>query len=135
MEVQINYPAVVTAVIVTQILGSLWYSPLLFGKAWVAAVGVSEEKLKEGGVARAYVGAIAGSAVMAYVLAHFVDYTLSITVAEGLQCGFWLWLGFIATTAAVNSLFEKRPLRLYLINQGYHLACLLAMGAILAVWQ
>ena len=32
-------------------------------------------------------------------------------------------------------LFEARPVGLYLINNGYHLAGLLGMGAMLAAWR
>ena len=80
-------------------------------------------------------GAFFKPLVMAYVLAHFVVYTKSTTVATGLQCGFWTWLGFVATSIGTNYLFERRPLRLFLVNSGYNLVSLLGMGAVLAVWQ
>ena len=135
MEVQVNYLAVIVMAVAVQAVGALWYSPLLFSKAWVADVGISEEKLKEGGAARPMIGALVASLVMAYVLAHFVVYTKSTTVATGLQCGFWTWLGFVATSIGTNYLFERRPLRLFLVNSGYNLVSLLGMGAVLAVWQ
>jgi Protein of unknown function (DUF1761) len=38
----------------------------------------------------------------------------------------------VATLGAIT--FEKRPLKLYLINNAYWLIALLIMGAILAIW-
>jgi hypothetical protein len=38
--------AVLAAGVASMILGGLWYSPVLFVKAWSAASGVSEEQAK-----------------------------------------------------------------------------------------
>lgn len=34
-EVTVNYVAILVAVIASMILGYLWYSKMLFGKAWM----------------------------------------------------------------------------------------------------
>jgi hypothetical protein len=64
-----------------------------------------------------------------------VKFTGAETVKSGALTGFWLWLGFIATSNLETVLFESRPLGLYFINNGYHLVGLLGMGALLAVWR
>ena len=48
-------PVLVAAVAVF-VLGALWYSPILFGKAWVRAHGYTEEQMQRmrAGAARAY---------------------------------------------------------------------------------
>jgi hypothetical protein len=56
-------------------------------------------------------------------------------VVAGLQSGFWIWLGFIATSQINSVIWDGRPVKLYLINVGYYLVSYLAMGSILAVWQ
>jgi hypothetical protein len=43
-------------------------------------------------------------------------------------------LGFVAVATLGSVTFEKRPLNLYLINNGFLLLALLLMGALLAVW-
>jgi hypothetical protein len=48
--------------------------------------------------------------------------------------GFFNWLGFVAVATLGSVTFEKRPLQLYLINNGYLLLALLIMGTVLAVW-
>jgi hypothetical protein len=45
-----------------------------------------------------------------------------------------VWLGFVAVATLGSVTFEKRPLNLYLINNGYLLLALLLMGVVLAVW-
>jgi hypothetical protein len=124
------------AAVVNFLIGGLWYSPVLFAKKWMAYVGTTEEEIrKRGGATKAYIGAFVSALVMAYVLAHFVNYSSAQTLTAGIQTGFWAWLGFVATTSITNVFFEHRPFGLFLINTGYNLVCLAVMGAILAAWR
>jgi hypothetical protein len=50
----------------------------------------------------------------------------------GALLGFKLWLGFVATTALINRVFQGGSMRLYVIDMGYHLVGLVVAGAILA---
>ena len=43
----INWLAVIVATVATFILGGLWYGPL-FGRMWMAASGMTDEKAKQG---------------------------------------------------------------------------------------
>ena len=135
---KINYPAVVASAVAYWVLGALWYSPLLFARPFIALKGWTPEQLAAveaqshaGGVGLAFVTSL----VLAYVLAHFVKFTGAETAPSGALTGFWLWLGFVVTTNLETVIFEGRPVGLYLINSGYHLAGLLGMGALLAVWR
>jgi hypothetical protein len=67
-------------------------------------------------------------------LAHFVDYTASVTWLEGAQTGFWVWLGFQVTLIVQYVAFEGKSKNSALINAAYQLVGLMLMGAILAVW-
>jgi hypothetical protein len=135
---KINYPAVVASAVAYWMLGALWYSPLLFARPFIALRGYSPEQLAAV-EAQSHVGeiglAFVTSLVLAYVLAHFVQFMGAETAASGALTGFWLWLGFVMTTNLETVIFEGRPVGLYLINNGYHLVGLLGMGALLAVWR
>jgi len=48
---EINLLAVLIAAVSSFIIGGLWYSPLLFDKAWRREAGVTEETLKAGNMA------------------------------------------------------------------------------------
>jgi hypothetical protein len=135
---RINYPAVVVSALAYWALGALWYSPLLFARPFVALMRWTPEQLaavESQGAGAQIVVALLTSFVLAYVLAHFVKFTGAETVKSGALTGFWLWLGFVATSNLETVLFESRPVGLYLINNGYHLVGLLGMGSLLAVWR
>ena len=135
---RINYPAVFVSGLAYWALGALWYSPLLFARPFVALMRWTPEQLAAAeaqGAGAQIVVALLTSLVLAYVLAHFVKFTGAETVGSGALVGFWLWLGFVATSNLETVLFESRPLGLYLINNGYHLVGLLGMGSLLAVWR
>lgn len=131
----VNVLAVVVAAVLNMVAGALWYSPLLFARQWVALSGVGEDRMRQLSPIRAYVLLFAASLVMAFVLAQIVIATKATTVIEGLQAGFLVWLGFVATSSGANYMFEGRPRRLFAINTGYVLVALMLMGALLAVWS
>ena len=137
-EVDINYLAVLVATVVAFALGALWYSPVLFGKSWLAAIGKTEEEIKaemeNQSMPLIYGLTFVAWLVTAFVLAHFVDYMVATSLMDGLETGFWTWLGFAVTYEVIHGLFEARPPRLLMINSGYHLVSLLIMGGVLAAW-
>lgn len=130
----VNYLGVLVAAILSMVVGAFWYSPGVFGKQWMGLIGKKQKDLEKGGSAAYGVAAI-GFLLMAYVLAHFVDYTGATTLVRGLEVGFWSWLGFVAPATAINAAFSLRPRQLWLIEAGYFLVSLLVSGAVLAVWR
>ena len=83
---------------------------------------------------KAYALTFLTSLIMAYVLAHFISYVQAKTIADGAVLGFWLWIGFFATTQLGMVLWENKPVKLYVINTLHYLVTLAVMAAILAVW-
>lgn len=135
---RINYAAVFVSAFIYWVLGGIWYSPLLFGNKFIQIMRWSPEqiaRIQAEGAGVQLALAFVGSLVAAYVLAHLVRYTNAESATDGAKTGLWLWLGFIVTSNLNTVFFESRPLGLYLINIGYHLVALLAMGALLAVWR
>ena len=125
---KINYPAVIVAAIIHFILGGLWYG-LIFANTFLRIVEWTPEQQAQI-VAQTnwtqYLMAFVCSFVLVYILAHFVQYTKATSALDGMQTGFWLWLGFVATTQLATVIFEQRKLGLYLLNVGYQLtACLI----------
>ena len=133
----ISFLSIIIVTIISIILGALWYSPLLFGNIWVKLMGFSKKDIEKGkkkGMTMKYTIMSITSLIMIYVLAHFVDYTDSITFLKGMQTGFWIWLGFLATTMLGTVLWEGKSFKLYLINTSYYFVLLIFAGGILAVW-
>ncbi|MBX4189933.1 DUF1761 domain-containing protein [Candidatus Parcubacteria bacterium] len=133
MDTVINFWAVLSAAIATFVIGALWYSPALFAKPWMKAVGKRPEEL--GNPTASMLGMFIASLITAYILAHFIQYANATTAHLGMQAGFWAWLGFVATSTLAVYLFEGRPKKLWLMFNGYQLISFLVMGAILAVWR
>lgn len=136
----VNLLAVLVAALATMVLGFLWYSPMLFAKPWMLAMGYDPNdkariEAMQKGAGKSYGITFIASLVTAFVLAKIIDVTTVNTVLYGMKIGFAVWLGFVTTVQLTGKLFGNQPMKLYLINTGYQLVCYLAMGAILAVWQ
>ncbi len=135
----VNLWSVLVAAVATMVVGFLWYSPLLFARPWMVAMGYDpddkaklEEMRKSAG--KSYAIAFVASLVAAFVLGKIIDVTTVDAALYGMKIGFAVWLGFVTTVQLTAKLFGNQPTKLYLINTGYQLVCYLAMGAILAVW-
>ncbi|UCH10365.1 MAG: DUF1761 domain-containing protein [Fidelibacterota bacterium] len=137
--VDINYLAVLVVAVVHFALGALWYSPVLFATPWMSVIGKTREQIEAevrgDRMIQSYGFTFVAYLVMAYILSHIVDYTAADSIWTGALSGFWMWLGFVATTILTVDLFENRGWKHYLIHVGYHLVGIVIMGAILAVWS
>lgn len=130
----INWLAVVAAALSTFLIGGLWYSPLLFGKAWMKANGFTEEGLKTGNPAVMFGVSGLFSLIMAANLAAFLNFegiTLGFAVGAALASG----LGFATMGLGIVALFERRSAAYILINGGYLTVAFLVMGLIIGVWR
>jgi len=136
--ITINYLAVLIGAIIQQSLGAFWYSPSGFGKQWMSIMGIDDTKAKamkeKGGMGKNYAIAFAGALVMMCALSWFIDAAQATTFTQGALTGFWLWLGFLATTMTASVLWESKPWKFYYINSGYYLVSLLINGGIMATW-
>jgi len=120
-------------------IGFLWRSPIPFARPWMVLMGYDpDDKAKlaemQKGAGKLYGMSFVASLVAAFVLGKII-FGLAINSAPyGLKVGFAVWLGFVATVQLTDSLFSKKPAKLFLINTGYQLVCYLAMGAIIGAW-
>lgn len=130
----INIWAVVVAAGINMVIGALWYSPALFANPWSDMLGKDLKSMRENAT-QGYIAAIVASLVMSYVFALVIETTQARDAISGASIGFWLWLGFVATTTMVDYVFAGHRKKLYLINVGYPLAALVVMGAILGAWK
>jgi hypothetical protein len=135
----INLLHVLVAALATMVVGFIWYSPFLFARPWMIAMGYDPEdkaKVQEmrKGAGKLYSMALIASLVAAFVLAKIINITTVNTALYGMKVGLAVWLGFVATVQLTDMLFGRKPVKLFLINTGYQLVCYLAMGAILAMW-
>jgi len=127
------------AAVSTMIVGFLWYSPILFARPWMIAMGydpddkAAAEEMKKG-AGPLYGAAFLSTLITAFVLHLFVHNLGVQTWLGGLQLGLWCWAGFTAQVQFTDAIFGKRGRKLLLINTGYQLVCFLVMGAIIGQW-
>jgi hypothetical protein len=126
--------AIVLAAVVSFMFGWLWYG-ILFPKQWMAAAGKTEADLKaQGGpTPTPFVISFVALLVMAWVLAGVIGHlgTGAITLRSGVIAGALMWLGFVATTLAVNHTFQDAKPILTLLDGGHWLGVLLLQGAVI----
>lgn len=139
----INWFAVLAAGISAFVLGGIWYSPKLFGTAWMKDNNLSIEQLRQGNFAKIYGWAFILSLIAAVNLAMFLSdtpdectgvcahhTTIGTGAMYGALAGLWVFC-FVA----IHGLFERKPARLFFINGGYALVALALMGAIIGLWR
>ncbi len=130
---EFNVLAVLAAAVATFVLGGLWYSPALFGKAWQREAGVTDEQMRTSNKARVFGLAFILSLVAAVVFALFLGPRPPMSL--GLGAGFSAGLCWVAASFGINYLFEQRSFKLWLINAGYHTLQFTIIGVILALWH
>jgi len=128
----VNWFAVIAAAVSAFVLGGLWYSPLLFEKAWQRAAGLGDADLKRGSMPLIFGVAFVLTLLMAANLAFFVNgLDLGMVLAYSLAAG----LGWSAFGLGIVALFERRPPAYFLVNGGYLTLMFLVMGLILGLWR
>jgi hypothetical protein len=128
---QVNLIAVLVCGVASLVLGGAWYSPLLFGKAWQRAAGLSDEQASSGNMAMIFGLAFVLSLIAAYVFGMFLGASMPLAGAVG--AGFAAGLCWVAASFGINYLFERRPVALWLINGGYHTLQFTLFGLILGL--
>jgi hypothetical protein len=130
---QLNLLAVIVAAVSSFVIGGLWYSPVLFHRAWMKANGFAEADVAGGNMAKIFGLSFVFAVVMALNLAMFLN-APGTTAAWGATAGalaaIWVALG-IGTVA----LFERRPWTYTAVNGGYWLVSFVVMGFILGAWR
>jgi hypothetical protein len=132
-DLQLNIWAVLVAALSTFLIGGLWYSPAVFGKAWMRENGLTEEGLKNSNALKIFGLAFFLAIISAINLAMFMGPEND--PAMGALWGFLAGFGWVATFVGTHYLFERKSFKLFLINAGYSVVALTIMGVILAAWK
>jgi hypothetical protein len=130
---QINWLSVIVATLAAFGLGSLWYSPVLVGKAWQSEIKMSDEDIKDANMPMIFGGAFILNFIAAVVLDMFLG--KDATLVFGLIAGLLVAIAWIATALGTNYLFSRKSLKLFLIDAGYYIIYYAVMGIILGAWK
>ena len=126
------YLELIIAAVAAFLLGFAWYT-VLFGKAWQAETGITDDQAKSGA---ALTHGLAF--VMMVVLAFAVNFVIGLhdpaeqTLTHGAFHGMLSAALYGLPAVAINYLYQKKSLKLFLIDGGYLLAFMSLMGGVLA---
>ena len=133
-NVYINHLAVIVAAVSDFVVGALWYSPILFYKAWMKENNLTEEILKKGKPAITYSLTFVFALIISYNLAFFLG-DAKTDVMWGLTAGILAGLGWAAMAFTTIALFEQKSFKYILINCGYIVIAFALKGLIIGAWR
>lgn len=135
MSVEVNWLAILLAAASSMVVGSIWYSPGVFGKSWMQ---MTKSKMGKDStpaqMAWIYGSVFIASVLTAYVLAHVTflanRFFGNSFLQDALSTAFWLWLGFTAARIFTHDTFEGRRKKLTLMNGTHELVTFIVMALI-----
>ncbi len=132
---EINYWAVLLATLSTMVVGSIWYTPKVFGNYWMRVAKVEPDGKSAVG---AIIATLLVSFVSSWVLAgatviawHFYGGSF---LVNALVTALILWAGFTAARFITHDAFERRPAGLTTLNIAHELVTFVVMAVIIGVW-
>jgi hypothetical protein len=129
---EINVLAVIIAALSTMVVGTVWYTPKVFGNYWMrtARVNPSGEAKDAVKPILSFISAwvLAGSAAIAqeFYGGNFLVNTLITAII--------LWAGFTASRFVTHDAFEGRPAGLTVLNVAHELVTFLVMGLVIGLF-
>lgn len=133
VDVTVDWTGVIVATVAAMVIGGVWYGPL-FGKAWMAHIGKTQEELRAQGMV-GYGFAIVGSFILSIVMTYVTQWAGAEGFGEGALVGIVCWAGFIVATGVTGAVFEGRPWGLIYINSVNSLLTFLIVGGIVTVFD
>lgn len=129
---QINWLAVALAFISSMAIGFVWYMPAVLGNRWMAAIGKTEEDLKNiGGGAGIWVPMMVAAALTAILLAVLISKLGLDNAVAGGWFALVMALVFRAGGHVIHNGFAGRPAAVTLIDSGHDLVAMTVAGAII----
>lgn len=134
LDFDINWlAALVGAVVGNLVVGSVWYSPVLFSKVWQREVGISDVEIRSSNFAMVFGLAFLLSVVAAVLFAAWLGPNPEL--GDALVAGLVIGLGFVGTSLGINYLFERKSFTLWAINTGFHTVEFVAIALVLGLWH
>ncbi len=133
----INYLAVLVAVIVSMVIGLVFYHRSVFGRTLMNLLGHSDDTVQVGSPLT-YPVVVVATFLTAWVLAGaaFLAYRFyqGSFLISALVTGWILWLSFTVARMLVHDLLDTRTLKLTALTALNEFITVTAMGLIIGLW-
>jgi hypothetical protein len=130
----INHIAVLICAVTSLVIGGLWWSPLLFAKAWQRENGLTDEQIAKSNPLKTFGLTFLLAWLMSYNLAFFLA-TPGTTWQWGVIAGLLAGVGWVVAMFIVIALFEQRSWKYMAINCGYITVYFAVIGFIIGIWR
>lgn len=133
-EWDVNYLAALVAAVAAMVIGAVYFMPAVVGRAWMSAIGKTQEELKAANRPSLYVVTAVLAYLQAVILSAVIGWADVGGVVGGALIGLLMWVGLAGPIISVTFIFEGRTLANHVISVGYYLISLVVMGAIIGAW-
>lgn len=131
-----NIWAVLVATLSTMVVGSIWYTPKVFGDRWMRLAGVDPDR------APSAIGPILITLVVSFISAIVLAGASTVVhdsyggsfLGNTLITGVALWAGFTASRFITHDAFEGRPSALTTLNIAHELVTIVVMALIIGAF-
>lgn len=125
--------AVALSALAILIVSMVWYSPFMFGRAWIRHTGIRPGDMRPSDVRRGYIIATFVALLTAYLLGLVAVHTASNMIALLVTAGF-IWL-FVMLELLNGFTWRREPFALFLIQSFRSLFSLLAGALVFYFWS
>lgn len=129
----INWIAVVVAALLGFGIGALWYSPKVFGTAWVAELGKPVEQL--GSPAQAMTVTFLTTLAGAVAVAWFMAVIPMVGWMPGLKLGLFIGVMLVGANQISDGAYQGRSWKVRLIDAGYRTVMFAVIGVVIGAWR
>jgi hypothetical protein len=133
--IDVTFWPILAAGLASMLIGYIWYHPRVFGGLWMKYLNVTPEMAERAARRRRLytVLALLSSMIIAYVMNYFGIAWGVFSWLDGIELGFWCWVGFVAPTLLAQVFWEEKRFALFLISVLYWLVSFIVMGIILTL--
>lgn len=121
---------VLIATVAAMAFSAFWYSPRIFGNAWMRLAGIPATHAQDG--RKMMVFTFFAYIALAMTLFMILTWAGAVTWRAGLLVGFWVGCGVSCMSVLVPYLWEGRALRLFLITAGNIVLAVTLMSTLMA---
>ncbi len=130
-----NIWSVLVGFVSNMVIGSLWYSPVLFGNKWLELTGRKAEDISKEDARKSMTLSMIPGVLSIVLLALILGVANSTTMADALVLGSLVSAGIIGMSNLNQVFFEGRPFKLILLNTGYSFVAMNIAALIITFWR